>query len=128
MVDLATLRRVAVADGGTRGDVVITTSDGRVLISQSNQVDVLNPATAPLVVATNPPAGARSPLPLPFIAVTFDQDMFAGAANAAARCSTRQTTRCRAPRPARRGRAVTYEPRRAPPTSRSARCCPTPTR
>ena len=44
MVDVATLRRVTVADGGSRGDVVITTSDGRVLVSQSHQVDVLNPA------------------------------------------------------------------------------------
>jgi streptogramin lyase len=45
MVDVATLRRVTVADGGSRGDVIITTSQGRVLISQSNQVDVLNPAS-----------------------------------------------------------------------------------
>src|SRR5262249_8036107 len=33
MVDLATLQRVAVATGGTRGDVVRTTPDGRVLLS-----------------------------------------------------------------------------------------------
>ncbi|HEY6817505.1 MAG TPA: putative Ig domain-containing protein [Croceibacterium sp.] len=83
MVDLATLRRVAVASSGSRGDVVHTTSDGRLLISQSNQVDVVAPATAPTVVATNPPAGAQIALPQPFLSVTFDQDMFAGAANAA---------------------------------------------
>ncbi|KPJ75957.1 MAG: hypothetical protein AMJ54_13385, partial [Deltaproteobacteria bacterium SG8_13] len=75
MVDIATLRRVAVATGGTRGDVVITTSDGRVLLSQSHQVDVIHPVYAPSVVATNPPTDAIVPLPLPFISVTFDQDM-----------------------------------------------------
>ena len=44
MVDVATLKRVALARGGTRGDVVFATSDGRVLISQTDQVDVLSPA------------------------------------------------------------------------------------
>jgi large repetitive protein len=78
MVDVATLRRVTLADGGTRGDVIITTSDGRVLISQSHQVDVLNPAAAPLVIATNPPPGSIVALPLSHITVTFDQDMFIG--------------------------------------------------
>ena len=83
MVDVATLRRVAVAKGGTRGDVVLTTSDGRVLLSQSHQVDVVNPVYAPSVVATNPPRAAVVPLPLPFISVTFDQDMFVGDAGLA---------------------------------------------
>ncbi|MCH5373133.1 MAG: hypothetical protein JJ992_04105, partial [Planctomycetes bacterium] len=79
MVDLATLRRVAVARGGTRGDVVIATSDGRVLLSQSSQVDVLNPIQAPVVVATNPPHQSIAALPLSLITVTYDQDMFVGA-------------------------------------------------
>ncbi len=84
MIDTATLRRVSVAQGGSRGDVVITTSDGRVLLSQSSQVDVLNPIVAPVVVATNPPNGAVAALPLPFVSVVFDQDMFVGdAANPA---------------------------------------------
>ncbi len=83
MVDLATLRRVALATGGSRGDVLITTSDGRLLISQSHQVDVLNPIYAPSVVYTNPPDQAVLPLPLPFISVGFDQDMFAGDASLA---------------------------------------------
>ncbi len=78
MVDIATLRQVAVATGGSRGDVVITTSDGRVLISQSSQVDVLNPVYAPSVIGTNPPEDVVVPLPLPFISVTFDQDMYVG--------------------------------------------------
>jgi len=80
MVDVATLQRIAVARGGTRGDVVITTTDGRVLLSQSDQVDVLNPAFAPSVVASLPVPGAILPLPLPFISLTFDQDMYIGAA------------------------------------------------
>ena len=83
MVDLATLRRVTVADGGTRGDVVVTTSDGRVLVSQSSQVDVLNPAVAPLVIATNPPLDGVAVLPMSTITVTFDQEMFSGPAGAA---------------------------------------------
>ena len=78
MVDTATLRRVSVADGGTRGDVIVTTSDGRVLISQSNQVDVLNPAIAPLVIATNPPTDGIAVLPMSTITITFDQEMFTG--------------------------------------------------
>ncbi len=78
MVDVATLRRVTLADGGTRGDVVVTTSDGRVLVSQSNQVDVLNPAVAPIVIATNPPPASVTALPLSHLVVTFDQDMFVG--------------------------------------------------
>src|SRR5690349_18835954 len=55
MVDTATLQQVALASGSSRGNVVLTTGDGRVLISQSSQVDVLNPITNPVVLATNPP-------------------------------------------------------------------------
>ena len=76
LVDLVTLRRVTVADGGSRGDVIITTQDGRVLLSQSNQVDVLNPATVPLVLATSPPGSSSVSLPLSQVRVTFDQEMF----------------------------------------------------
>ncbi len=78
MVDLATLRQVTLADGGSRGDVVVTTSDGRVLVSQSHQVNVLNPAAAPLVVATYPPAGSVVALPLSYLTVSYDQPMFVG--------------------------------------------------
>lgn len=79
MVDLATLRRVTLADGGSRGDVVVTTSDGRLLISQSEQVDVLNPVSAPVVIATYPPPDSVIALPMSYLAVTFDQEMFVGA-------------------------------------------------
>ncbi len=80
MVDVATLQQVAVATGGSRDDAVITTSDGRVLVSQSSQVDVLNPITNPAVLATNPPNQSVVALPLSLISVTFDQDMIADSA------------------------------------------------
>ncbi|MGA2068563.1 MAG: CARDB domain-containing protein, partial [Thermoguttaceae bacterium] len=77
MVDLATLQQIAVATGGTRGDEIETTADGRVLLSQSLQVDVLNPALAPHVVSSNPPPQAEVALPLGSVSVTFDEDMLA---------------------------------------------------
>ena len=48
MVDLATMKVVDIAKGGTRGDIVRTSADGRVFLSQSHQVDVLGPVRAPL--------------------------------------------------------------------------------
>src|SRR3546814_12485192 len=59
MVDVATLRRIAVASSGSRGDVVHATSECRLLIRQSNQVAVVSPVTIPTVVATTPPSGPR---------------------------------------------------------------------
>ncbi len=78
LVDVDTLRTVTLAEGGSRGDVLFATSDGRVLLSQSGQVDILNPATSPLVVATNPPLDAVAALPMSMISVVFDQPMFVG--------------------------------------------------
>ena len=80
MVDLATMNTLAVATGGSRGDEITTTPDGRVLISQSHEVDVLGPVTAPRVLSVNPPPGSDVALPLGSISVTFDQDMLADAA------------------------------------------------
>ncbi|WP_013334633.1 CARDB domain-containing protein [Gloeothece verrucosa] len=80
MVDLATLEAITVASGGTRGENIKTTADGRVLLSQSGQIDVLNPLSAPLVVSTNPPPDAVVPLPQGNITITFDQDMYVGTA------------------------------------------------
>ncbi|MGA2035933.1 MAG: putative Ig domain-containing protein, partial [Thermoguttaceae bacterium] len=77
MVDLATLQQIAVATGGTRGDEIATTADGRVLLSQSYQVDSLNPIRAPHVASTNPAPKALLALPLGSISVTFDEDMLA---------------------------------------------------
>ena len=77
MVDLATLQIVALATGGTRGDKLATTQDGRVFISQSHQVDVLGPIVAPEVLAVDPPPQSVVALPLASIRVTFNQDMLA---------------------------------------------------
>ena len=77
MVDLATMQTLAVATGGTRDDKITTTLDGRVLLSQSHQVDVLGPVVAPLVLAVNPQPGSIVALPLASISVSFNQDMLA---------------------------------------------------
>ena len=77
LVDISTLQTVALAEGGTRGDMIITTADGRVLISQSGQVDILNPRTAPRILAVNPPNNAIAALPLATVRITFDQPMLA---------------------------------------------------
>ena len=61
MVDVVTLQQVAVAQGGTRGFDLLTTTDGRLLISQSHEVDVVEPVVPPAVAAVNPPAGRRRP-------------------------------------------------------------------
>ncbi|GAB1542664.1 hypothetical protein NUACC21_53380 [Scytonema sp. NUACC21] len=85
MVDLATLQHIKVAtgkqDGTTWGENIEVTPDGRVLISHSGQIDVLNPTLAPKVSATNPVKDAIVALPQNIISVTFDSDMFAGASN-----------------------------------------------
>ena len=80
MVDVTTLQQVQVAQGGTRGFAAFATSDGRLLISQSHEVDVLEPVVPPTVEAVNPPKGSIAALPLGFLSVTFDQAMYAGAA------------------------------------------------
>ena len=81
MIDLATLQQVALATGGTRGYLVTTSSDGRVFISQSHQVDVLNPIEPPLVANTNPPPQSIVALPLGSVTVTFNEDMLVGQAS-----------------------------------------------
>jgi YD repeat-containing protein len=81
MVDLTTLRSVVIARGGTRGDIVRTTPRGQVLLSESNQIDVLSPVLAPRVIGTNPPDQALVALPLTSVSVTFDRDMLATSAS-----------------------------------------------
>jgi len=83
LVDLSTLQTVKLATGGSRGDIVVTTADGRVLISQSNQVDILNPAIAPRVLVVNPPDESTVPLPIGSLTITFDQAMSTGNPDAA---------------------------------------------
>ena len=76
MIDTVTRRQVDIAMQGTRGDVVRATSDGRVLLSQSTQIDVLNPIVSPRVIATSPPRDAHVLLPVGQVIVTFDQPMY----------------------------------------------------
>ncbi|HPM83881.1 MAG TPA: putative Ig domain-containing protein, partial [Candidatus Anammoximicrobium sp.] len=83
MIDVVTRQQTALAKGGTRGDVVQTTRAGRVLLSQSNQVDVISPAIVPVVSFVNPPNQAIVALPMPSIAITFDQWMYTGSASEA---------------------------------------------
>src|SRR5262249_23832999 len=89
MVDLASVptprqglqttpRSVSVATGGSRGDVVQAMADGRVLLSQSHQIDVRSPLVPPRVAQANPPDTATVVLPLDGISVTFDSDMRQG--------------------------------------------------
>ena len=78
MIDLATMNSISIAMGGTRGDVLRTTRDGRLLLSQSNQVDQFFPVQAPQVVLTNPPDQALVALPRGTITVSFDQPMLVG--------------------------------------------------
>src|SRR5205807_5875042 len=73
-----TLDRVVIAVGGTRGETVQTTADGRLLIAQSHQIDVVAPIVAPRVVSVNPPNGSSAALPLSKVTVRFDQDMLQG--------------------------------------------------
>ncbi|NNU43756.1 putative Ig domain-containing protein [Ramlibacter montanisoli] len=77
MVDLATMRVLEVARGGPSAEQLLATGDGRLLIANGAQVDVLAPMVAPLVVSVGPPDGALVPLPLPEISVVFDHDMLA---------------------------------------------------
>ena len=78
MVDLVTLRTIEVAQGGSRGDVAFATSDGRILVSQTNQVDELKPAEPPVVLFTIPTDGSDNQLPLPTATIVFDRNMFVG--------------------------------------------------
>ncbi|MEM9272984.1 MAG: CARDB domain-containing protein, partial [Cyanobacteria bacterium P01_F01_bin.143] len=83
MVDLATREYVTVADGGSRGDILQATSDGRLLISQSNQVDVFSPVISPEIAFTNPSPDGIVALPRGTVSVTFDQEMYVGEATEA---------------------------------------------
>ncbi|MCA9170534.1 MAG: tandem-95 repeat protein, partial [Planctomycetales bacterium] len=65
----------------SRGEFIEIGPDGRLYITQSDQVDVLYPITAPSVIATTPIDGETL---LPVVneaTVVFDTDMFVGAVN-----------------------------------------------
>ena len=82
MVSLATRQSLQLAAGGTQGEALVATADGRVLVAQTGSVDQIAPATAPQVKASSVPNGALVTLPLGSISVTFDQSMWQGAGGA----------------------------------------------
>jgi len=84
MIELTSKRILQVATGGTRGESIIATSDGRILIAETGHIDEIAPLKAPNVTAISIAEGALIPLPLGMIAVSFDQNMWTGAASATA--------------------------------------------
>ncbi|MEL6166280.1 MAG: hypothetical protein AAFR37_21880, partial [Cyanobacteria bacterium J06628_3] len=78
MVDTASLESITIAEGGSRGEIVETTPDGKILVAQSNQIDIFNPVLSPDVKAVFPAPGSTVALPQGKISITFDTDMFEG--------------------------------------------------
>jgi hypothetical protein len=81
MIELASRERLQLASGGTRGESIVATHDGRVLVAETGHIDEIAPWRAPLVKAVTVPDGALLPLPLNTIGVVFDQDMWIGDAD-----------------------------------------------
>ncbi|MFN4170881.1 MAG: CARDB domain-containing protein, partial [Pseudorhodobacter sp.] len=83
VMDVATRGVAMLGFGAARGDTLITTADGRVLIANGAGVDVLNPATAPRITAISPGPGAVLTSPVTTVQISFDTDMLAGDAQEA---------------------------------------------
>ncbi|HSV48544.1 MAG TPA: hypothetical protein VLJ58_22340, partial [Ramlibacter sp.] len=64
-----------IARGGTRGEAILATADGRILLAQSSGIDEVAPLKAPAITGLSVADGALVPLPLGAIAVVFDQPM-----------------------------------------------------
>ena len=58
MLELASRRALQVAAGGTRGESIVATSDGRVLVAQTTRIDEIALQAAPVVKAITIPDGA----------------------------------------------------------------------
>ncbi len=80
MVDLVTGQSLTVASGGQRGAFAHVGPDGRLYITQSDQIDVFSPLLPPQVVAVNPAGGAQIAPGLNTAEVTFDGAMLANLA------------------------------------------------
>jgi hypothetical protein len=78
MIELDSRRALQVASGGSRGESVVATADGRLLVAQTTGIDEISRHRAPLVQAITVPDGALVPLPLTHIGVVFDQAMWLG--------------------------------------------------
>ncbi|MBU3058495.1 hypothetical protein, partial [Pseudomonas indica] len=80
MIELDSRRMLQLATGGTRGEAVVATADGRILVAQTGRIDEIAPRRAPTVQAVTVPDGALVALPMNRIGVVFDQAMWTGAA------------------------------------------------
>ncbi|HEV6968357.1 Ig-like domain-containing protein [Roseateles sp.] len=78
-IELKSRRSLKLAEGGTRGESLVATRDGRVLVAQTHRIDELAPVKAPKVVSASVADGALVPLPLTQLAISFDQAMWTGA-------------------------------------------------
>ncbi len=79
-VDLASLQTLDIASGGSRGEYTAVGPDGRLYISQSNQIDVLFPLVAPNVIAPNPVNNSSVNPAVTTATITFDSAMDASSA------------------------------------------------
>ena len=78
MIELQSRKVLQLAAGGTRGESLLTTADGRILIGETAHIDEIAPIKAPKVVASSIEDGALIPLPLSTVSVSFDQPMWTG--------------------------------------------------
>jgi len=81
MIELASRRVLQVATGGTRGESIVATTDGRILVAETGRIDEVAPRRAPTVQAVTVPDGALMPLPMNRIGVVFDMAMWVGNAD-----------------------------------------------
>ncbi|MDH5500886.1 MAG: pre-peptidase C-terminal domain-containing protein, partial [Gammaproteobacteria bacterium] len=84
MVELQSKRVLQLATGGTRGESIVVTHDGRILVAETTHIDELAPIKAPNVTAISVPDGSLLPLPVNSISVKFDQTMWTGVSGATA--------------------------------------------
>lgn len=81
--DLATKKSQVIATGGLRGENLIATADGKLLLSQGSHVDLISPIVPPKVLRVTPTDKAWSPVPVGEVAITFDRDLYLGKGNEA---------------------------------------------
>jgi hypothetical protein len=96
MIELASRQSLQLASGGTRGEAIVATRDGRILVAQTRRIDEIALRRTPRVAAVTVPDGALVPLPMSRIGVVFDQEMWTASTRdvAVSASSTPRTTRC----------------------------------
>ncbi|MHC1770058.1 MAG: CARDB domain-containing protein [Verrucomicrobiia bacterium] len=75
VLELTSMKTIAMATGGSRGDFLHVNFRGQVFVTQSDQVSVFFPVSVPQVIATTPIAGSRSLPDVNRATVTFSLDM-----------------------------------------------------